>query len=662
MKILRSKTMKKVSFYFPALVLLALLLSASASASDLRFVVIGDYGTHTSQGVDEVAELVNGWDQQQQLDFIITTGDNIYVHPPETYDSIISPFYDDFIPERFFPSTGNHDFDYDRSLRGYDAQIQPYLDYFNQGRTNPIGRHYDFQHGGVHFFSLDSHPDGPGRPQQWQWVQQRMRQSTACFTILYFHHPPYGSRGSTSDTRDDWPVSDLPPELQIDVVLAGHAHHYERMEKDGVLYIINGIGGRNPRDVDDLGTSDVTLRDNVISRVRYNDLNGAQLVTVESQGQQRSMRLDFFNINNELVDTVTLQKNCASGTSQIIPPSTTSLSSVAPFNPTSYNPAYTPSSTNTPTSSTSTETTPTPRTIPGCDSTVQCRGIDTAWKELARKATLPNAESVWDTENNQWGNFQDIYYEEIVRSTNVNPNSISASVTPAPIQASYGGPSAYDSLIREATSSEDEAALIKAVMEHESDFGPNIISSTGCSGLMQVCGGSSNPDQIQIQCKQSRDIGPRQCFVGTCRTGRVNSRVNWCDTCDTSQQGCEQDHRFDPRRNIFSGVSTFRGKVNQVSNCGTEHIKATISAYNIGEGIVKAAIDAAGGNCNEWSRVQQAMVDNYQPSPSGEGGSLFGFNKNWLTLAKLNNQRDTSDAYVGKIYRSYLGYLERGLS
>ena len=31
-----------------------------------------------------------------------------------------------------------------------------------------------------------------------------------------------------------------------DAVLSGHAHAYERIERDGIVYFVNGLGGRSP--------------------------------------------------------------------------------------------------------------------------------------------------------------------------------------------------------------------------------------------------------------------------------------------------------------------------------------------------------------------------------------------------------------------------------
>ena len=54
------------------------------------------------------------------------------------------------------------------------------------------------------------------------------------------HHPPYSSdnkHGSTPALQ--WPFA----EWGADVVLSGHAHTYERIRRDGIVYFVNGLGG-----------------------------------------------------------------------------------------------------------------------------------------------------------------------------------------------------------------------------------------------------------------------------------------------------------------------------------------------------------------------------------------------------------------------------------
>src|SRR5436305_11759591 len=125
----------------------------AASASSVRFAVIGDYGDAGQNELD-VANLVHGWNP----DFVITTGDNNYNDgAASTIDRNIGQYYHDFIfpytgtygpgaPfNKFFPALGNHDW--------VTAGAAPYLSYFTLPNNE---RYYDFASGPAHFYSIDS--------------------------------------------------------------------------------------------------------------------------------------------------------------------------------------------------------------------------------------------------------------------------------------------------------------------------------------------------------------------------------------------------------------------------------------------------------------------------------------------------------------------------
>lgn len=202
------------------------------------FAVLGDYGLGTP-GAGEVAEMIEGWDAE----FIVTLGDNNYPNGSEaTIDTAIGQFYSEWIypyegeftpgaePNRFFPSLGNHDW--------ITPDAQPYLDYFTLPGNE---RYYDIVRGNVHIFVLDSDSDEPDGitedSVQGEWFAQVAAASTSTFKVVVFHHPPYSADRASEEMRWDWQASD------IDVVLSGHEHWYERIDKDGFPYVINGLGG-----------------------------------------------------------------------------------------------------------------------------------------------------------------------------------------------------------------------------------------------------------------------------------------------------------------------------------------------------------------------------------------------------------------------------------
>ena len=256
----------------------------------VRFAVIGDYG-RAGDGERAVAELVKGWEP----DFIITTGDNNYKHgSSRTIDKNVGQYYHAYIhpykgsygmgadTNRFFPTIGNHDWN-----------PRPYQEYYTLPGNE---RYYDFTWGPVHFFALDSvecEPHGThADSRQAAWLKERLAFSDKPFRCVYAHHPPYSSasrHGSTA--RMQWPYK----EWGADLFFAGHDHTYERIERDGMLYFVNGLGGRNTH----------RFREAVEgSAFRYNATFGAMLVEVTSS----EAVISFHSVDGTLVDRVVLTK------------------------------------------------------------------------------------------------------------------------------------------------------------------------------------------------------------------------------------------------------------------------------------------------------------------------------------------------------------------
>lgn len=260
---------------------------------EIVFAVIGDYGLAGKDEAD-VAALIKSW----QPDFIITTGDNNYPNGEAgTIDANIGQYFHEYIKpyhgdygvgsldvNRFYPLLGNHDW--------HTRDARPYLEYFTLPGNE---RYYDFEWGPVHFFAIDSsstEPDGISpSSRQAMWLKEKLTASTASWRVVYLHHPPYSSgsnHGSIEPLR--WPFAEWGAAL----VLAGHDHVYERLAVDGLVYVINGLGGNERYG---FGTY---LPESI---VRYRDDFGALRVTATP----REMIFEFITRAGEVVDEYTLQ-------------------------------------------------------------------------------------------------------------------------------------------------------------------------------------------------------------------------------------------------------------------------------------------------------------------------------------------------------------------
>ena len=266
--------------------LLPLIFTATPTPQPLRFAIIGDYGTGGQPEAD-VAALVKSWNPE----FVITAGDNNYPSgSAESIDENIGQFYHEFIypyigqygegadMNRFYPSLGNHDWD--------SQSAQPYLDYFTLPGNE---RYYEFTWGFLHFFALDSdsrEPDGVGRSStQASWLRERLEASVEPWNIVYFHHAPYSSGVHGSTDWMQWPFA----EWGADLVMAGHDHTYERIERDEIVYLVNGLGGAP------IYSFGIPVEG---SLVRYNDDYGALMI----EANPASLMILFVNRSGETID------------------------------------------------------------------------------------------------------------------------------------------------------------------------------------------------------------------------------------------------------------------------------------------------------------------------------------------------------------------------
>jgi tartrate-resistant acid phosphatase type 5 len=256
--------------------------------SQLRFAVVGDFGV-PARSADDVATLIKQWSP----DAVVTTGDNNYPSgSAATIDANIGNRYREFFTpgpngeQRFIPVLGNHDWD--------TANAQPYLDYFQLPGNE---RYYTTRRGPVEFFVVDSdsrEPDGiTATSTQGRWLQQSLANSSAPWKIVAFHHPPYSSSATHGSTAAlQWPFQ----EWGADLILSGHDHAYERIERNGATYIVNGAGGQS--------LYNFTTPPVEGSTIRYNGDFGALL----ADASDSTLSIQFTTRTGDVIDARTFQK------------------------------------------------------------------------------------------------------------------------------------------------------------------------------------------------------------------------------------------------------------------------------------------------------------------------------------------------------------------
>lgn len=144
------------------------------------------------------------------------------------------------------------------------------LYWYNQYHALPQPEgYYSFTYGNAEFFMLNSN-----RPKefaagglQYQWLESKLRASTAKWKFVAHHHAPYSS--DEDDYGDSWKrksdlgdlavrqIVPLYEKYKVDMVFFGHLHTYQRTmpirdnrvdQQNGVIYVQGGGGGGNLED------------------------------------------------------------------------------------------------------------------------------------------------------------------------------------------------------------------------------------------------------------------------------------------------------------------------------------------------------------------------------------------------------------------------------
>lgn len=214
-------------------------LALPVKDGSVRFAVIGDSG-RGDRAQNEVARQMVTWRERFPFDFVIMLGDNIYgPHTPQDY---VKKFEEPYRPlleagVTFHAAIGNH-----------DEPTEINYEKFNMGGE----RYYTFRRSehrlqglagaGVRFFVLDSRSFDP---EQLAWLRKELAGSGSAWKIRHFHHPLYTNGRYTAGARSLRSVLEpILVEGDVDVVLAGHEHFYQRtVPQHGISYFVSGGAG-----------------------------------------------------------------------------------------------------------------------------------------------------------------------------------------------------------------------------------------------------------------------------------------------------------------------------------------------------------------------------------------------------------------------------------
>lgn len=224
-----------------AILMVLTLASASASAGDFEFVVIGDtrprFESESFQPFESLIVKINALKPA----LVINLGDLIYGYGVPTkekqwdkYQAVIKTIR---VPYHQLP--GNHDTHSKEARTIYGKRF---------------GKYYEsFDYGDYHFVLLDNTEQehwGYIGPAQLAWLRNDLKETRAREVFVFLHFPVWEPERVTPEYYEFW-ANTLHPlfkESRVRAVFAGHYHAYgPTREFDGIRYFITGGGGAELR-------------------------------------------------------------------------------------------------------------------------------------------------------------------------------------------------------------------------------------------------------------------------------------------------------------------------------------------------------------------------------------------------------------------------------
>ena len=179
---------------------------------------------------------------------------------------------------RTYPAPGNHEY--------YTANASDYFNYFGAAAGDPTKGYYSYDLGEWHIVVLNSMCENVGGCTDGSpmlgWLKNDLAANLKTCTLAYWHHPLFSSgyHGNDAKMKPTW---DALYAADVDVVVNGHDHDYERFapqnpsgttdSERGIREFVVGTGGASLRPFEGIKPN---------SEVRNADTHGVLKLTLRS--------------------------------------------------------------------------------------------------------------------------------------------------------------------------------------------------------------------------------------------------------------------------------------------------------------------------------------------------------------------------------------------
>lgn len=232
------KTIPKLIFASTALVATTLIAANSqatpppqtSTAISNTLVGAGDIASCSSSGDEATAKLINNIPGT-----VFTAGDNAYSNGSTRDYGCYNSSWGAF-KSRTKAAAGNHEYK--------TSQATPFFTYFNYSGKG----WYSYEVGTWHVIVLNSNCNNIGgctsTSAQGKWLATDLSNSSAQCTVAFFHHPRWSSGSHHGSQVIVDPLWKQLAAANVDLVINGHEHNYERFNNiNGMREIVVGTGG-----------------------------------------------------------------------------------------------------------------------------------------------------------------------------------------------------------------------------------------------------------------------------------------------------------------------------------------------------------------------------------------------------------------------------------
>lgn len=271
-------------------------------ALPLTIGIIGDSGFGEAITETLAQRLAN-----QEPDLVVHTGDLVYLSyqegsPLAAYQQkwyrTLSPLLRKTV---IYPVVGNHDLDADTVYEGipYYFNAFPMIESLEGGWADaPMGAErqwYSLEWGALQILFLNTQQlyGGAGRAAQDAWLTTRLQDDSFGATMIVFHVPPLTSGRHGLDGRvvaSSWVQAF--EQSNVFLVLSGHDHNYERLEQNGITYVVSGGGS----------TVLYPRRELLAQSIHFEAKSHYVLLEIS----EKSVGLQVYDADGQLIDTTTL--------------------------------------------------------------------------------------------------------------------------------------------------------------------------------------------------------------------------------------------------------------------------------------------------------------------------------------------------------------------